>query len=165
MDDDPQVIKRWLDKLAIQETIVRYSDAATRGDWDAFASLWVDDAVWEVGPPVDTRVEGASTIVATARASVDAEDFLVQMTHGSVVTIRGDGRASATTTIHALARREGEHQITNLGVYYDELIEVDGEWKFTWRLLQPVYSDPSPLPGTVPITRAALARLPSTDGT
>jgi hypothetical protein len=163
VDDDPEAVRSWLDKLAIQEVIVRYSDAATRGDWDAFAALWVDDAVWEVGPPVDTQVVGVAAIVETVVASVDAEDFLVQMTHGSVVTLRGDGRASATTTIHALARRTGEHQIVNLGVYYDDLVRVDGGWKFTKRMLQPVYSDTSPLPGTAPITRADLARLPSRD--
>ena len=151
----------WLDRLAIQDVIVRYSDAATRGSWDEFEALWMPEAVWEVGPPIDTRIVGVRAIRDDVTASLGAVDFFVQMTHGSVVTLLGDGRASATTTIHALARRRGHHEVTNYGVYYDELVKAHGTWKFARRRLQPVYTDTSPLPGVAPITRAELAALPS----
>jgi uncharacterized protein (TIGR02246 family) len=151
----------WLDRVAIQDLVVRYSDAATRGDWAAFAALWTDDGIWEVGPPVGTRVVGVDAILADVTASVDAEDFLVQMTHGTVVTLLDATTARATTTIHAVARRTGHHQITNLGVYFDDAVKHEGTWRFSRRLLQPVYSDTGPLPGVTPITRAALADLPA----
>jgi ketosteroid isomerase-like protein len=150
----------WLDKLAIQEAILTSSDAATRGDWEVFATLWAPDAVWEVGSPVDSRVVGAEEIVRTASGNVDAEDFLFQQTHGSVVTLLGGDRASATTTIHALARRTGEHSVTNYGVYYDDLVKLDGAWKFTRRFLQPIYTDTGALDGEIVVTRAQLKLLP-----
>ena len=56
---DPRTLAAWVDKLAIQELILTYSDAATRGDWATFATLWAPDAVWEVGEPIGSRVEGA----------------------------------------------------------------------------------------------------------
>jgi uncharacterized protein (TIGR02246 family) len=157
---DPTSLGAWIDKLAIQELILTYSDAATRGDWATFATLFAPDAVWEVGAPVSSRVEGAATIVDVASTNVDGEDFLVQMPHGSLVRLIDDDHATATTMIHALARRAGEHSVTNYGVYYDELVRIDGDWRFARRLLQPVYAETEPLPGAVPLTRDELKRLP-----
>jgi hypothetical protein len=155
----PSDVADWIDKLAIQELIYRYSDAATRGDWEVFAQLWTPDAVWEVAPPVDSRTVGAEDIVRQVQRNLEGEDFLVQMTHGAVITLHGDGTASSTTTIHAIARQTGAHDVTNYGIYYDELAQVDGTWKFARRRLVPVYSDPSPHPGEAPISRDDLAQL------
>ena len=152
-------VASWIDKLAIQELINTYSDAASRGDWGVFATLWAPDAVWEVAAPVNSRVVGAEEIVRTASANVDAEDFLVQMTHGAVVTLHREDRASSTTTIHAIARREGHHDVTNVGIYYDDVVKIDGAWKFSRRRLVPVYSDSSPLPGDNPVSRQELGQL------
>ena len=107
----------WLDKLAIQELIVRYSDIATRGLWEEFERLWTADAVWETAPPINDRTVGANAIRAQVAKNLAGEEFLVQTTHGSVVTLHGGDRASATTTIHAIARtgrRPRGHQLRNL---------------------------------------------------
>ncbi len=156
----PSDVTAWIDKLAIQELIYRYSDAASRGDWDVFATLWTPDALWEVASPVDSRVVGAAAIVEAVIKNLTGEDFLVQMTHGAVITLHGDDRASSTTTIHAIARRQGEHDVTNYGIYYDDLVKVSGTWKFSRRRLVPVYSDSSALVGANPITRDDLSKLP-----
>jgi hypothetical protein len=157
---DPSTLAAWIDKLAIQELILAYSDAATRGDWATFATLFAADAVWEVGAPVNSRVDGAAAIVDVASRNVDGEDFLVQMPHGSLVRLVDDDHATATTMIHALARRTGAHSVTNYGVYYDDLVRIGGEWRFARRLLQPFYAETEPLPGTVPLARDQIKRLP-----
>ena len=90
---------------------------------------------------------------------MESEDFLIQMAQTTVVRLAGDGRASATTMIHALAHREGAHSVTNYGIYFDDLVEIDGRWKFSRRLLQPVYSEMGTFTGAVPITRDELKRL------
>ena len=156
---DPGVLGEWIDKLAIQELIATYSDTATRGDWDTFATLWAPDAVWEVGQPVGSRVEGAEAILDSARTNVDAQDFLVQMAQTTVVRLSGDGRASATTMIHALAHQEGQHSTTNYGIYFDDLVRHDGRWTFARRMLQPVYSETGTFTGTIPVTRDEIKRL------
>lgn len=154
-----QTVDAWIDKLAIQELIVTYSDAATRGDWATFATLWAPDAVWEVGPPAESRVEGAQEIARVASSNVDGEDLLVQMVNGSVVTLHGPDRAAATTTIHALARRDGVHAVTNYGIYYDDLVKIDGAWKFARRVLQSVYTETDTLPGVIVVSRDRLKEL------
>jgi hypothetical protein len=165
MSERASDVDAWLDTVAIQDLVVRYSDAATRGAWDEFEAVWTADGVWDVRPPVGTHIVGIDAIMADVKALLNAEDFFVQMTHGSVVTLLGNDRARSTTTIHALARREGHHNVTNYGVYYDDLVKVDGTWKFARRSLQPVYMDTSPLPGIAPITRAELGSLPSPPAT
>jgi imidazolonepropionase-like amidohydrolase len=147
----------WIDKLAIGEVIARYSNASTRGAWDEFESLWAVDGVWEVAPPVGTKVVGARAIREAASANVDSADFLFQMTHDTVINLSGRERASATTIIHVFTRREGHHNVMNLAVFYDDLIKEDGAWKFSRRVLQPIYMDTSDLAGKVIVPRGKIA--------
>ena len=156
-NEDPS---RWIDVVAIKDLVVRYSDAATRGDWDAFAECWMTDGVWITLPPIDQHVVGIDAILADVQSSIPTTDFFVQTTHGAVVTLDGPDRARSTTTIHALARKTGVFSIENFGVYYDDVVKVDGRWRFARRCLQPVYMDMTEHPGQAPISRADLARLP-----
>jgi hypothetical protein len=145
----------WRDRLAVQDLVVRCSDAVTRGAWDQFEAVWTADAVWEESEPVCRRIEGARTIRDQIAASLDAVDLFVQTTHGSVVTLHGDGRATATTTIVGLAR-VGDHSFFNVGVYYDDLVRRGGGWQFTHRRLQNVYADARPLAGRTVTPRPAI---------
>jgi hypothetical protein len=149
-------IAAWIDKLAIKEVISRYSNSSTRGAWDDYEKLWTSDAVWEVAPPVGTKVVGARAIRESASTNVEMSDFLFQMTHDTVIELQGREKASATTIIQAISRREGFHNIMNLAVFYDDLVKQDGAWKFTRRFLQPIYVDSSALPGKVVIPRAEI---------
>ena len=148
----------WFDQLAINDVTVRYSDAVTRGDWDAFEATWTADAVWEESPPVSERIVGARAIREHVAAMIDKADFLLQTTHGTVVNLEAPDRASTTTTIHAIAK-VGEISFVNFGIYYGNLVKADGIWRFAWRRLQSVYSDYSPLEGPVSISRAGLTAL------
>jgi ketosteroid isomerase-like protein len=160
MDPDTEAaVTEWMEKLAIREVIERYSSATTRGDWRGFEDLWTEDALWEVGPPVDSSVRGARAILEDLQATLETQEFFLQMTHDPVVVLEGEGRASATTLIHAVARRERGRHAVNYGIYFDEFVKVDGRWRFSLRRQQPVYLDMSPLPGRAVVSRADLAAL------
>jgi hypothetical protein len=151
----------WIDKLEIREVISSYTSAATRGDWDALEATFVPDARWELGAPLDVEIVGARAIRDQLVEQVDHQDFFLQMTHDTVVTLTGDDRASAVTTIHALARLEGQVQVTSYGIYYDDLVKVDSGWRFARRRLQPIFMNTGELPGPAPVSRAALAAVDS----
>ena len=153
MSDD---VTAWVEKLAIQEVLSTYTSAATRGDWDQLESVFLPDARWELGPPLDVSLVGPAAISEQLRGQCDSQDFFIQMTHDSLVTLLGDDRASAITTIHALARKEGAVQIQSHGIYYDELVKTDAGWKFASRRLQPLFMNLGELPGPASITRADL---------
>ena len=148
----------WLDKSAVQELVTRVTDAVTRGDWDLYESFWMDDAIWEESPPLETRVQGAQMIRKTVAAKLDAVDFFVQTAHGTVATLIDADHASARSTIHALAR-VGEHSFMDFGIYFDDCVKTDGGWKFARRRLQTVYCETDPLPGIVAISRKELQEI------
>ncbi len=150
--DTPDASREWIDRLAIADLGVRFSDAVTRGDLDAFEALWVPDGVWEESAPLNLRIVGAAVIRAHV-ASMDTIDFFVQMTHGAVVTLHGEDRASARTTVQSFARAK-DAGFKNLGIYYDDLVKVDGRWKFARRRLENIYIETEPLTGTLATARS-----------
>jgi hypothetical protein len=62
-------LREWLDRLAIQDLINRYSDAVTRADWQQCQTLLAVDAVWE--SPAGLRFESAKSFM----------DFLSRLLH------------------------------------------------------------------------------------
>ena len=82
------------DELSIGNLVARFTDAVNERDIAGFRQLWADDAVWEIGPPLQSRAEGIDEIVALLRRLLQAEQYFMQMTHSGVVEIKGD-RATA----------------------------------------------------------------------
>jgi len=138
-------LREWLDRLAIQDPINRYSDAVTRADWRECEKLFAVDAVWE--SPAGLRFESAKSFMDFLKPTT-SYDVLIQTPHSSVITPTGVDQASATTTIHELTRGVGladsefgdagaEINVEQWGIYYDDLARIDGEWKFIRRSLYP----------------------------
>jgi ketosteroid isomerase-like protein len=148
-------LQGWIDRTAIGDLVVRASDAVTRGDWDAFESVWADDGVWEESEPMADRLETARGIrdaIAERTASVE---LFVQKVHGTVATLIDEDHARATSTIEGLARVGGQG-FRNYGVYYDEVLRTADGWRFAHRFLQNVYVESPTLDGTAAIARAHL---------
>ncbi len=154
----------WIDRLAIQDLINRYSDAVTRADWDQCEAVFAPDAIWE--SPLGLRFDSRAAFLETLRPTT-SNDLLIQAAHSSVITFTGRGRAKATTTIHELSRGVApadsklgaagtEINIEQYGIYYDDLARIDGEWKFTRRLFVPVYINVGGASGHVLTQRSAL---------
>ena len=61
------------DELSIRNLVARYTDAVNQRDLAAFRQLWTDDAVWEIGPPLQSRADGIDEIVALLRRLLQAE--------------------------------------------------------------------------------------------
>jgi len=153
--DSQEEIAIWADKLAIQELGVRYCDATTRGDWDAFEAAWADDAVWEESAPLEATIVGRREIRDRIAPSLDGVEFFVQICHGVTIDEIAGDRARARATVQGMARSRG-HSCVNYGIYYDELVKCDGLWRYARRRLQNIYVDTSPLAGAAAIARGAI---------
>jgi hypothetical protein len=156
----------WLDRLAIQDLINRYSDAVTRADWRQCETLFAVDAVWE--SPAGLRFENAKSFMDFLKRTT-SYDVLIQTPHSSVITPTGVDQASATTTIHELTRAVGladsefgeagaEINLEQWGIYHDDLARIDGEWKFIRREFVPVYIGRGRVTGDVFTPRGTLLR-------
>jgi hypothetical protein len=155
---DPEV-GQWLDRLAIQDLISRYSDAVTRADWDQCEAVYAPNVLWE-SPGLGLRYEDRAAFMETMRGTSSA-GLLVQTPHASVITLIDTDHARATTTIHEFIRglwRGGvQSDVEHYGVYFDEIERIEGEWKFTHRLFVPLYRGECG-PGEILVSRTSPIR-------
>jgi hypothetical protein len=147
----------WCDKLAIHETVYRYTDALNRADWPALAGLFAPAAVWEMTEPTVRHYEGATAIAERLGGLLAKVEMLFQTAHNPVVTHLDGDRASARCAVREMVRRTGVAEFVIFGIYSDELVCRDGEWRFLHRRFRGVYLDESPLAGTVTLARTELA--------
>jgi hypothetical protein len=145
----------WVEKLAIQELIYRYTDALNREAWDEFEATFAPDGTWEIGAPAPLRAEGASKIREVIAERVTPLDLLSQIAMNPVIDVDGD-RATARTSIEEWARMPDVFSMRLRGIYYDELRKVDGRWRFQSRLMRSVYVDYSSLAGRSLVARTEL---------
>jgi len=158
-------LRSWLDRLAIQDLLYRYSDAVTRADWDQCEAAFVPDAIWE-SPGMGLRFENRAEFLEAVKA---ASGFLLQTLSSPLIRLTGLDQAQATTTIHEMARgvtatdsaygaAGTELNFEQYGVYFDDIARIGGEWKFTHRLFVPIYVNAGRLAGDVVTQRSALLR-------
>ena len=89
-----------------------------------------------------------------------------------VIDLQGADQAQATSTIHEMGRGASpspDGSETDLwlnwshyGIYYDDIVKIDGEWKFARRFCQPLlYVGEDAVPGDAIASRTQLVRTPT----
>lgn len=128
------------DRLAIYDLYGTAADASSRGDKDA----WMDTYA-EEGCEWNTHIfqcAGKERIAAQwdeLWAGFEKVGFLA--TVGSI-EVSGD-TASARCTAREVIRLTDGKVFKLIGLYRDQVVRVDGEWKFTRRDYEPlVFEDP-----------------------
>jgi hypothetical protein len=156
-------LRRWLDRLAIQDLLYRYTDAVTRADWDECEAVFVPDAIWE-SPGIGLRFESRAEFIELLRGT---SGLLIQTVSAPVIRLTGDGQAQGTITVHEVVRSISEtdsdfaatgteHNFEQYGMYFDDFARIGSEWKFTHRLFVPIYVNPGCINGDVVTQQSAL---------
>ena len=156
----------WIEMFKIQQLIYRYFDSANRGDLETMRSLFADDAVWEE-PLFGLREESADAFVEFFRQATATAELLVLTPHCPAIRLLSAESARATTTLHELTRgtavddgsfgqKGAEVNFQHFGIYYDDIARIDGSWKFTHRLVVPIYLESGAVTGEVVSERASL---------
>ena len=160
-------VRSWLDRLAIQDLIFRYSNALTRGDYDQKAGLFAPDAIWE-SPLLGLHFESASAFIQMNVEGSDDLNVLIQTPHSPVIELLSSEHARVTTTIHerirgttptatALGDAGTELNVDQYGIYYDDVARLDSGWRFTHRLFVPFLIATGTVAGDV-VTKRPLFR-------
>ena len=123
------------DELSIQQTINRYSVAASQARWDEVLDTFTPDGVWEV-PVHQVRFEGPAEIRGGLIRFSGNMDYIVQVNTPSVITVDGD-TATAECVIRECGKLTGQDAALEiLGLYKDKLVRTPRGWKFTYRLFE-----------------------------
>lgn len=119
------------DALEIQSVISRYTNCVNRRDWAVLPGLFTETAVWSAPAIPNATFSGLAAVVAGIPALVEETFSLIQLNTPSDITVSGDtAQAQCSireTGINASVRFEAH------GWYDDELVRLDGQWKFAHR--------------------------------
>jgi ketosteroid isomerase-like protein len=118
-----------IDEVAIQQTINRYSVAASKRDWDAIIATFAPDGIWELASS-GRKFQGRAAIREAMLGTSSASEYNVQMNAPAAITVNGD-RAMATSIIRESGKPVGSDQpFEFFGFYEDELVRTADGWKF-----------------------------------
>jgi ketosteroid isomerase-like protein len=134
------------DQVAITQLVARFDDAVNRRDAQEFASLWDQDAVWEIGDPMPMRVSGAQAIVEKWRAMIDGTQWLFRGSFAGVITTDGDTATGRWPCIETgtFANAMG---YDNRALYEDDYVRRGEQWLFKQRRYVYLWLSTEKLPG------------------
>lgn len=118
------------DEIAIQQTLNRYSEGASRADLQQVLATFAPDGIYEAA---GVRLEGHAAIAAATSAYVAAFAYLVQVNAPAVISIDGD-HARARSVIRECAKYADRDEVLEVvGIYSDELTRTSQGWRLTFR--------------------------------
>ena len=122
------------DHLAILNLIARYNHAIDLGDPEMWADCFIEDGEFDARPV--THCHGRADLLEFCRLSQRG-----QGRHWtSNVLVEGEGD-TATASLYLMTLQPGAVAVPGVtGVYHDQLVKQNGDWKIKHRLL--VFEDP-----------------------
>lgn len=120
------------DIMAIRALGDRYSDAACRRDPVDMAAVYSDDGeLVAFGNSIKGREALESTFVHTCNTFA----LINQICSGAIINVDGDRATSRWTVTEIVRRPDSDKLELFMGNYDDELVRVDGDWRYARRIL------------------------------
>ncbi|ETN37505.1 uncharacterized protein HMPREF1541_07127 [Cyphellophora europaea CBS 101466] len=152
MSDLETDVQRLIDERDIRDLVARFANACSPPNPEAFARLWLPNAVnhpvWTLSEPFATIATGNADIVALLLKLLAPWDFFVQLVHSGVVDINGH-RATGRFIIREVAKGPDETYYNNFAIYEDEYLKIDGTWYFGRRDYKYMFLDSGPFAGAI----------------
>jgi uncharacterized protein (TIGR02246 family) len=117
------------DRVAIAELNGTYADGVVRIDAATWATVWADDAHWDL---MGHQTEGKEAIVAFWNGAMSGLEAVSFHCVPCMIAVTGDTAKARVQTQEILKPKEGKTRHVG-GLYEDELKKVDGRWLFTSR--------------------------------
>jgi uncharacterized protein (TIGR02246 family) len=117
------------DRVAIQELNGTYADGVVRFDADTWASVWADDADWDL---MGHKTHGKDAIVAFWSGAMGGLEAVSFHCVPCMIEVTGDTATARVQTQEILKPKDSKARHVG-GLYEDALAKVDGRWLFTSR--------------------------------
>lgn len=105
-----------------------YADAVNRVDAEGWASLWAEDAVWNL---MGHEVSGRAAIGAMWKGAMAGFSFVGFFSQPGAIVVSGNRGEGRVWTHEILVDADGERR--PLGQYEDQYVKQDGSWLFQQR--------------------------------
>ena len=132
------------DRMAIQHLAQVYADGVMQRDPEIWGSTWAEDAVWVLGGR--EPVSGRDNVVAFWSSVMQGYPLVLHWVQPGLIEVNGD-TATARFYIQEKLRGEDGSGAYSAGVYNDELVKENGEWKFKYRKFDGMYRASADLSG------------------
>jgi len=131
---------------AIRQLVARYADAVNTRNKDTWASTWAEAATWAL-PGMEQQ--GRANIVSMWQGAMAGFPFVFHMMHSAPsISVDGDS-ATARWYLSEFIQDAQQNNSMNLGAYDDQMSCIDGQWLFTRREFNILYTGPADLSGTL----------------
>jgi ketosteroid isomerase-like protein len=137
-----------VDRVEIEALRAEVVDALLMRDYDRFAGLFTEDAVWRV-PYIDVELVGRPEIRAGIERMQGLWEYFIQHTHPGTISVDGDTAVGRAYIVEFGHKRDGSSHL-NYSLFHDRYLRTQDGWKFTERVYEVRYLDDSPLPGSAP---------------
>lgn len=117
------------DRVAIQELNGTYADGVVRIDADTWATVWADDADWDL---MGHQTHGKEAIVAFWNGAMSGLEAVSFHCVPCMIEVTGNTARARVQTQEILKPKDGKARHVG-GLYEDELAKIDGRWLFTSR--------------------------------
>jgi 3-phenylpropionate/cinnamic acid dioxygenase small subunit len=146
MSNDATTLAAIVDRLEIQDLLVRYCKAIDQKDWDLLDTVFVPDAHVDytssggaVGPYPEVRAWLAQVLPHFPMSQHAVSNF--------EIVVRGDRATSRAYFYNPMARPQpdGGVKLFFIGGYYvDDLVRTPSGWRITKRVEQQAWADIRP---------------------
>jgi len=114
---------------AIKKLKAKYAHLVDTRNWQEFANLAIDDAVWDFGPL--GRYEGKEEIIRFTRDIILATySFMTHFFHNPIIEVKGEEATGEWYFEVPATHAEKNRAVWIAGKYEEEYVKVGGEWKF-----------------------------------
>lgn len=129
-------VQRIEDHQAVLDVLVRYGRLLDEKDLVGYSNLFADDGVWEGGIGSATGPEGIQEMLETVFGRVEPGQYGADyhIMSDFEIDVNGDTAVSWSRWTWIIESEEGKPIGQRSGHYEDELVKLNGEWKFKYRL-------------------------------
>ncbi|MET0291796.1 MAG: nuclear transport factor 2 family protein [Steroidobacteraceae bacterium] len=133
---------------AIRGLMHAYGRLIDARDWDGFAKIWTDDAVYVGGPGSDTLKGGPAIsdflrrIITSNPSGVGEPNFHVFF--NEEIEVSGDQAKATSMSTFVTPGPTGAPTLVILARYQDEYVLTGGQWRFKGRVVQSNLPKPRP---------------------
>ena len=133
------------DLLEIQHLGQCYADGVMQRDAELWVNTWATDGEWHLAPGMDP-VKGREELKAFWTGVMQGYPWVLHWVQPGMIEVHGDTATARFYVQENIKDAQGDG-FRVAGVYNDELVRENGEWKFSVRRFSVLYRGPVDMSG------------------